>query len=86
MGEYKNYPISLLEILQTFPADELRAKAEDIFFEKYNYKEFIEMLEEACQAMAFAMFSFFAPMAKSDLTSRSKDTLGSPFSILATLD
>jgi len=25
--------------------DELRAKAEDIFFEKYDYKEFIAMLE-----------------------------------------
>jgi hypothetical protein len=47
--------------------DELKAKAEDVFFQKVDYKEFIEMLEETCQAMAFAMFSFFAPMASGEI-------------------
>ena len=36
--------------------------------------------------MALAILSLLAPMARSDFITRSTETLGSPFSILATLD
>ena len=39
--------------------DELRAKAEDVFFEKYDYKKFIEMLEEELSSNGFCNVFFF---------------------------
>jgi hypothetical protein len=41
---------------------------------------------EARQVIALAMLFLSAPKANNDFMSRSTDTVGSPFSILATLD